>query len=107
MFSLQALRRVCWTVVVESKAGLGEETMFEFKYIPDFSKKTQMEEPEASGSKGSGIEKRNLRAFVIACCLLISVTYTGMRMFGYIYAWCSRAITQPVQRLGGQGCFLC
>lgn len=90
---IEALRRVAWAVVVESKAGLGEETIFEFKYIPDFSKITRKEDPEAVGSKRSGVEKRNLQTFVIACCLLSIVAYAGMRMLRYTYVWCFRAIT--------------
>lgn len=59
-------------MIVESHAhGLGQETSFEFKYIPQFDTTTLLGEVEASGMAGRvGIEKRNLRTLVIASVVL-------------------------------------
>ena len=74
-------------MIIESKSGLGEESIFDFKYIPDFSKKTQKEEPGVVKPKQSATERRNLQAIVIACCLLMSIGYVGIKVLRYIYQW--------------------
>lgn len=47
--------------------------MFDFKYIPDFHMKTDTTDSKAMGLKYSGIERRNLKAFLVGCGVL-SVT---------------------------------
>ena len=93
MISLQTLRRLFWAVIVESKSGLGEETTFEFKYIPDFSKRTKKEELGLVKPKRSVVERRNLQAIVIACCLLMSIGYAGMKVLRYICQWWPMTVT--------------
>ncbi len=46
--------------------GLGEETVFDFKYIPNFSTTTELGKYEASKLQETSIERRNLRALIIA-----------------------------------------
>ncbi len=77
---MQALRKIFWKVIVENKSGLGEETSFEFKYIPDLSKSTQMEDAPECGLKRSGIERRNLQALIIGCLLFWVVGYNGLKI---------------------------
>lgn len=81
---IKALRKIFWAIIVENKSGLGEEAVFEFKYIPDFSKKTQPEEPETCGLKRPGVEWRNLKAFVVGCCVLAILSYCSVRALGSI-----------------------
>ena len=80
LISDQALRKVFWKVIIENESGLGQETTFEFKYIPDFSKSTQMEDAPSTGIKGKGIEQRNLQALVIGCSLIGVVGYFGAKV---------------------------
>ena len=58
----QALRRLFWEIIVNNKSGLGEETTFDFKYIPDLLRKTQMEDGLEPGLRNAGIEYKNLQA---------------------------------------------
>ena len=78
----QALRKIFWAVIIESKGGLGAETTFDFKYVPDLSKMTQMEDPEESGLRHPGVERRNLQAFILGCGLLAVCGYLGLRVTG-------------------------
>jgi len=73
------LRKIFWRVIVEDKQGLGEETTFDFKYIPDLSKSTQMEDAPETGIKQSGIERRNLQALIVGCALLAFAGYLGFK----------------------------
>jgi len=78
----QLVRRIFWAVIIENKGGLGEETVFEFKYIPDLSKKTRREDPDDTGLKQPGVERRNLQAFAVGCCILVMLCYFWIRLFG-------------------------
>ena len=72
------LRRVFWAIVVESKYGLkGEETNFDFKYVPEYSTITEMGKHEEEKVGGASVERRNLKTLLIA---------TGFVGFGM---WCS------------------
>ncbi|KAJ9623547.1 hypothetical protein H2203_005809 [Taxawa tesnikishii (nom. ined.)] len=68
---VEMLRKAFWTIVVESKYGLkGEETSFDFKYVPEYSTITEMGESEGAQLQYSGIEGRNLKTFLIATGVL-------------------------------------
>ena len=69
---------------MENKNGLGEETSFDFKYIPDLSKTTKMEDAEESGINAPGIERRNLQALAIACGLLGVAGFVGFKILGAV-----------------------
>ena len=69
---------------MENKNGLGEETTFDFKYIPDLSKITKMEDAEESGVRSPGIERRNLQALAIGCGLLSLAGYLGFKILGAV-----------------------
>ncbi len=96
---LKALRILFWKVLILNESGLGGETKysssfsyricyreltshpsFEFKYIPDLSKSTQIEESPHIGSNQSGLERRNLQAFAVACCLLGFLGFICLRI---------------------------
>ena len=80
----QALRKIFWAVIIESKGGLGAETTFDFKYIPELSKRTQMEDLDDCGLKQSGVERRNLQVFGIGCVLFSICGYIGLRVTSFI-----------------------
>lgn len=76
----ETLRKVFWKVIVESEDGLGEETNFEFKYIPNLSKKTRMEDAVETGITQPGVERRNLQAFFVGCLLFGAVAFISLRI---------------------------
>jgi len=80
----QALRKIFWQVIVENKQGLGVETTFDFKYIPDLSKTTHMEDAPETGIKQSGIERRNLQALIIGFASLAFAGYLGFKVTVYV-----------------------
>lgn len=61
------LRKVFWTIIVESKYGLkGEMTNFGFKYVPEYSTITEMEESPRAQLKYQSVDTRNLKTLLIA-----------------------------------------
>lgn len=79
-FPTQTLRKVFWTVIVDGQNGLREETTFDFKYIPDLHKTTQMEDGEKSGIRQSGIERRNLQTLVLGMGFVSIAAVVGFRL---------------------------
>ncbi|KAI1611671.1 hypothetical protein EDD37DRAFT_425146 [Exophiala viscosa] len=75
-----ALRQVFWQVIVEGKFGLGEETVFDFKYIPDFNVATARGGDEQAAKKEVGIERRNLNTLLIASGCLVAIGYVGVKV---------------------------
>ncbi|KAK4940787.1 hypothetical protein LTR10_019180 [Elasticomyces elasticus] len=75
-----ALRHVFWQVIVEGKFGLGEETVFDFKYIPDFNVVTARGGDEQVAKKEVGIERRNLNTLLIATGCLVAIGYVGVKI---------------------------
>ncbi|KAL9123276.1 MAG: hypothetical protein Q9187_000184 [Circinaria calcarea] len=79
---IAALRRVFWNVFIKGEHGLQGETTFDFKYLPDLHKTTQMEEPEKTGLKQAGVERRNLQALVMGCGFFGLSIYVGLKIVG-------------------------
>ncbi|KAL9106476.1 MAG: hypothetical protein Q9227_008507 [Pyrenula ochraceoflavens] len=71
---IAALRRIFWFVIVEGRHGLGEESVFDFKYVPDYHVKTDPADPNESGLKEHGVERRNLKALLVGITVLGTVT---------------------------------
>lgn len=64
---IEMLKRVFYQIIVHTKYGLkGEETKFDFKYVPEYSTITEMGECEEEKADYSYVESRNLKTFVIA-----------------------------------------
>ncbi|KAI9820644.1 MAG: hypothetical protein M1827_005013 [Pycnora praestabilis] len=79
---IAALREIFYAVIVKHKTGLGEETNFEFKYIPEFHTTTELgEAQEVVGLKQPGVERRNLKTLVIAIGVFSVASYCGLRVF--------------------------
>jgi multimeric flavodoxin WrbA len=56
------LKRIFWKVIVEAKWGLaGTETVFDFKYVPEYETVTDMGTPVALKTRTSSVEMRNLK----------------------------------------------
>ena len=59
---VQGLRKIFYAIVVESKYGLeGTETLFDFKYVPEFSTVTELNDSKEQRPKMRGVETRNLK----------------------------------------------
>jgi hypothetical protein len=71
----QALRHIFWVIIVENKHGLGEESVFDFKYVPDYHIRTYKEDAGKSGIDQPGIERRNLKTLIYAVGAVAIVTY--------------------------------
>ena len=54
--------------------------MFDFKYIPDFHTKTDMANSEGTGLKHPGMERRNLKAFLVGCGILGIMGFCGCKV---------------------------
>ncbi|KAJ5038084.1 uncharacterized protein L3040_006955 [Drepanopeziza brunnea f. sp. 'multigermtubi'] len=88
---VKALRRIFYHVIVENKVhGLGEESDFEFKYIPNLDTTTSMAD-YVPGVKNSGVERRNLKALIWGSAFLGLLSYAGWRVswgiLGGLRAW--------------------
>jgi hypothetical protein len=85
-----ALRHVFWAVIVEGRFGLGQETVFDFKYIPDFHVLTARDagdqEAKPVEQVPNGIERRNLNALLMASVGLAAVGYVGVKVSSAILA---------------------
>lgn len=78
---VEMLKRVFWAIVVESKYGLkGEETSFEFKYVPEYSTITEMGEGGGAKLKYSGVEGRNLKTLLVATGVVAVGTVVGVKV---------------------------
>ena len=82
---IATLKRLFYAVIVESKYGLaGTETLFDFKYVPQFSTITEMGKSSEDRLKYSSVERRNFRTLII---------FTGFLGIGI---WCSLKIVSSV-----------
>jgi ER-bound oxygenase mpaB/B'/Rubber oxygenase, catalytic domain len=77
---IAALRRIFWAIIVEGKHGLGEKTVFDFKYIPDYHINTSKGDGAQVALKYSatGIERQNLKTLIIALAATGVVVWTGV-----------------------------
>ena len=77
----QKLRKILYQIIVENKEhGLGTETNFDFKYIPNYDvTSTALGEYDGSGLQQPGIERRNFNTLILASAVLATVSYFGMK----------------------------
>ncbi|KAE9988385.1 hypothetical protein EG328_011145 [Venturia inaequalis] len=79
------LRRAFWVMIVDSQTGLeGQETFFEFKYVPEFSTVTEMGEGYVGAREGTSIETRNLRWLLCGVAGLGCVSYLSAKLVGVV-----------------------
>jgi hypothetical protein len=87
------LKRVFYQIIVHSKYGLkGEETTFDFKYVPEYSTITEMGECEEEKQDYSAVEQRNLKTFVIATGLFAGLLGASLFVTGKVVAGVVRAV---------------
>ena len=67
-------------MIVDHQHGLGQESLFEFKYIPEFGASTEMGEDGSSGLIRPGVEQRGLKTLVVAAAVLAVLGWFGVRL---------------------------
>jgi len=77
---IKGLKRIFWAVIVEGKYGLGQETVFDFKYIPDYHVTTEKGTDEQAGLAEHGIERRSLQTLLVAAGCLGCMGYVGIKV---------------------------
>ncbi|KAF2221080.1 hypothetical protein BDZ85DRAFT_302337 [Elsinoe ampelina] len=78
---IELLRKVFWQIVVESKFSLqGKQTVFDFKYVPEYETVTEMGEQTAVGDKGASVERRNLKAFGVGVMVMLGGAWVGWKV---------------------------
>ncbi|WPH03400.1 Hypothetical protein R9X50_00627900 [Acrodontium crateriforme] len=83
------LKRVFWNVIVNTQYGLkGEETKFDFKYVPEYTTITEMGECEEDIANYSHVESRNLKTFVVAVGVLGLGSWVAFRVTSAIVRAC-------------------
>ncbi|KIW24979.1 uncharacterized protein PV07_10655 [Cladophialophora immunda] len=87
---IETLRKVFWAVIVEGKHGLGgEQTVFEFKYVPEFGLGTAKGEDDEKRAGEVGIERRNLNTLLAATGVLVGAGWLAVKvstaLFGRIF----------------------
>ena len=78
---VQRLRKILYNFTIRNTemGGLGKETTFDFKYVPQLDLTTEPGRPENSGLGQSGVERRNLKALLIASGVIAVVAWLIMR----------------------------
>ncbi len=81
---IQALRHIFWTIIVDGKHGLGEESVFDFKYVPDYHITTSRGSDVQAGIREAGVERRNLKALVVALACTGAISYCSIWLISRI-----------------------
>ena len=80
-WKIEWLRHAFWFMIVDSKSGLeGQQTRFEFKYVPDFATLTEMDKNEEGKGRDPGIERRNLKWLLIGVSFVTAMGWCGMKL---------------------------
>ncbi|KAF4551987.1 Hypothetical protein D9617_11g008340 [Elsinoe fawcettii] len=83
---IELLRKVFWQIVVESKFSLqGKQTVFDFKYVPEYETVTEMGEQTATGDRQLSVERRNLKAVIIGAAVFSGMCWVGLKVAGGIW----------------------
>jgi len=80
---IEMLKGLFYQIIVHSKYGLkGEETKFDFKYVPEYETITQMGECEEDKNMTSGVESRNRNTFLIGVAVFGIGTWITFKIAG-------------------------
>ncbi|KAK0316595.1 hypothetical protein LTR01_000344 [Friedmanniomyces endolithicus] len=78
---IDMLKKAFYTIIVHTSYGLkGEESTFDFKYVPEYSTITEMGECMEEKATHSDVERRNLKTFVIAVGVVAVGTWVGVKV---------------------------
>lgn len=79
------LKKLFYAVVVESKYGLaGTETLFEFKYVPEYKDMTGTEDSKSELPVMQGVDKRNLKYLLIGLGFGAAVIYGSIKLLVWL-----------------------
>ena len=80
---IEMLKGLFYQIIVHSKYGLkGEETKFDFKYVPEYETITQLGECEEDKNMTSGVESRNRNSFLIGVAVFGIGTWITFKIAG-------------------------
>ncbi|ORX97340.1 hypothetical protein BCR34DRAFT_577993 [Clohesyomyces aquaticus] len=83
---IASLKRIFYAVIVESKYGLaGTETVFDFKYVPEFETVTDMGTPSELKLSASSVEMRNLKTLGIFVGVIGLGSWVGVKIASGIW----------------------
>lgn len=83
---IEMLKRVFYQLIVHTSYGLkGQESTFDFKYVPEYSTITEMGECEEEKTRYSHVESRNLKTFVVGVGVLALGTLVTVRVVGGLW----------------------
>ena len=78
---IEMLKKVFYNIIVNTKYGLkGEESKFDFKYVPEYSTITEMGECEEEKATHSYVETRNRNAFLLTVGFLGFGAFVGIKV---------------------------
>lgn len=78
---IEMLKVVFYNIVVKSKYGLkGQESTFDFKYVPEYSTITEMGECEEEKADYSAVESRNRNTFVVGVVVVGVGTWVAAKV---------------------------
>lgn len=83
---VRALRNVFWTIIVEGKFGLGQETIFDFKYIPDYNVLTAKGGDDEAKARETSVERKYRNTLFITVGCITVAGYVGWRITSTILA---------------------
>ncbi|KIW16392.1 hypothetical protein PV08_06444 [Exophiala spinifera] len=83
---VNALRNVFWTMIVEGKFGLGQETVFDFKYIPDYNVLTAKGGDEEVKARDASVERKYRNTLLVAVGCVALAGYVGFRITSTVFA---------------------
>jgi len=80
---IEMLKGLFYQIIVHSKYGLkGEETKFDFKYVPEYETITQLGECDEDKNMTSGVESRNRNTFLIGVAVFGIGTWITFKIAG-------------------------
>ena len=82
---IERMKKIFYAVIVDAKWGLaGTETVFDFKYVPEYETVTDMGKPSEIKLKSSYVETRNLRALGIFLGIVGIGAWASLKVAGAI-----------------------
>jgi hypothetical protein len=74
------VRKFLYNLTVHNKEiGLGTETNFDFKYVPQLGQMTELGQPDGSRLRVGTPERQGLTALMLAAVLVAAVAWSGFR----------------------------
>ncbi|KAL2220398.1 hypothetical protein M432DRAFT_316455 [Thermoascus aurantiacus ATCC 26904] len=84
--NIEFRRKLYYRLIVTGKNGLGKESLFEFKHIPDYNRMTELGEGNAFGDRKAGIERLGYLSLLGAAIIVMSLGYGGAVLFRNAFA---------------------